>query len=93
MQTVISKSAAVLFALTLGCGMAYGAMGEKCGNGTPPPSQKSEMNMANPKSDHCGSAKCGEAKALFQKQHCASGKSSEGKPESGVKCGKGKCGS
>jgi hypothetical protein len=92
MKTVVSKSAAVLFALTLGCGMAYGAMGERCGSSNPP-AEKCNAGKKSFKANHCGSApKCGEAKEQFKKQHCGSGKASEGKPKSDAKCGKGKCG-
>jgi hypothetical protein len=96
MKTVISKSAAVLFALTLGCGMAYGAMGGEYGNGDRMEKRNDSRcgsSKKNKWAGHCGSApKCGEAKALFKKQHCASGKATEGKPKSDARCGVGKCG-
>jgi hypothetical protein len=88
MKAVISKSAAVLFALTLGCGMAYGAMGERCGNGNSP-AEKCNAGKKSSKASHCGSAKCGESKERFKKEHCGSGKAAEDKPNH---CGSAKCG-
>lgn len=80
MKKAVSKSAAVLLALGLGFGMAYGAMGEKCGQGTSQPVEK------------CGAGKCGDNRI---KPKAAPGKCGQAKCDSGKameKCGAGKCG-
>lgn len=97
MKPMISSSMAALFALTLGFGMAYGAMGERCGDSNPP-AEKCNAGKKSDWANHCGSAKCGEAKERFRKEHCGSGKAAESKPKSESrpksdgKCGQGKCG-
>ncbi len=80
MTTMVSKMAAVAFSLSLGFGMAYGAMGERCGSGNAPaPVEK------------CGHGKCGDAKPA-PVEKCGHGKCGDSKPAPVEKCGHGKCG-
>ncbi|MDX1294797.1 MAG: hypothetical protein R3302_00925 [Sulfurimonadaceae bacterium] len=89
MTTLISKSAAIVFALGLGFGMAYAGMGEKCGAG--------KCGDAKPVAEKCGgdkkgTEKCGAGKPDDEKK--AAGKCGQSKPapKSDAKCGAGKCG-
>ena len=94
MTTMVSKMAAVVFSVSLGFGMAFGAMGERCGSGSAPaPTEK------------CGHGKCGDSKPA-PTEKCGHGKCGDSKsapvgkcgddkkpaPKSDAKCGAGKCG-
>lgn len=80
MRSIHSKGAAILLAMGLGFGMAYGAMGEKCGSGT---SQAIEK---------CGAGKCGDNRMKPKEApgKCGQAAGEEAKPVQ--KCGAGKCG-
>ena len=93
MKTLASKSAAILFALSLGFGTAYAAMGEnpaeKCDSGKPAPTEKcGEGKRTEPKAASSAEMKCAAGK-------CGGSKCDQGKtppPKSDARNDKGRCG-